>query len=89
MMADMYTGSDQIFEFKADEGRVLCFFMIGKRLILTHGFTKKSEKTPMTEIERAEAIKRDFIERDDCADHEDHDRPGISGFRLAKAKFTR
>ncbi|MBI4405965.1 MAG: type II toxin-antitoxin system RelE/ParE family toxin [Deltaproteobacteria bacterium] len=40
------TGSDQIFEFKVDEGRVLCFFVIGKRLILTHGFSKKDDKTP-------------------------------------------
>lgn len=57
-------GSDQIFEFKSDEGRVLCFFMIGKRLILTHGFTKKGDKTPKGEIERAEVIKKDFLGRD-------------------------
>ena len=57
------TGSDQLFEFKSDDGRVLCFFMIGKRLILTHGFTKKGDKTPKGEIERAEAIKKDFLTR--------------------------
>ena len=38
------TGSDQLFEFKSEEGRVLCFFMVGKRLILTHGFTKKTTR---------------------------------------------
>ena len=58
------TGSTQIFEFKADEGRVLCFFFTGKRLILTHGFIKKSYKTPKGEIERAEAIKIDFLNRE-------------------------
>ena len=58
------TGSDQIFEFKSDDGRVLCFFVVGKRLVLTHGFSKKGEKTPTGEIERAEAIKKDFLTRE-------------------------
>ena len=58
------TGSDQIFEFKVDGGRVLCFFFIGGRLVLTHGFIKKSDKTPKGEIERAESIKMDFIRRE-------------------------
>ena len=58
------TGSDQIFEFKSEDGRVLCFFMLGKRLILTHGFSKKGDKTPKGEIERAEAIKKDFLIRE-------------------------
>lgn len=57
-------GSDQIFEFKVDEGRILCFFLVGKRLPLTHGFSKKGDKTPKGEIERAEAIKKDFLKRE-------------------------
>ena len=57
------TGSDQLFEFKADQGRVLCFFFVGKRVILTHGFLKKSDKTPKGEIERAEKAKADFTAR--------------------------
>src|SRR3990172_8370950 len=32
------TGSEQIFEFKSEDGRILCFFFFGKRVILTHGF---------------------------------------------------
>ncbi len=56
-------GSDQIFEFKVDEGRVLCFFFVGQRVILTHGFAKKAAKTPKGEIERAEKYKSDFIAR--------------------------
>jgi phage-related protein len=58
------TGSDQIFEFKAGQGRVLCFFFIDQRIILTHGCTKKGEKTPKGEIERAEALKQEFIRRE-------------------------
>lgn len=57
------TGTDQLFEFKADQGRVLCFFFVGKRVVLTHGFVKKSDKTPRGEIERAEKIKIDFSKR--------------------------
>jgi len=57
------TDSDQLFEFKADQGRVLCFFFVGKRVILSHGFLKKSDKTPKGEIERAENMKADFTTR--------------------------
>jgi len=58
------TSSDQVFEFKVDDGRILSFFYFGKRLILTHGFTKKPSKTPKGEIERAEAYKKDFEQRE-------------------------
>ena len=51
------TSSDQIFEFKANDGRILCFFFFGKRIILTHGFRKKGE------IARAEALKHEFESR--------------------------
>lgn len=54
------SGTDQIFEFKASGGRILCFFVVGKRLVLTHGFKKKSDKTPKNEIEMAEKLKNEF-----------------------------
>jgi len=57
------TGSDQIFEFKSDDGRILCFFFFGKRIILTNGFRKKGDKTPKGEIARAEALKQEFESR--------------------------
>lgn len=62
------TGTDQVFEFKVEDGRILSFFFFGKRLILTHGFTKKSAKTPKGEIERAEAYKSDFEQREKVSD---------------------
>lgn len=34
------TETDQIFEFKVEADRILRFFFIGRRLILTHGFRK-------------------------------------------------
>ena len=57
------TASDQIFEFKAEDGRILCFFFYGKRIILTHRFRKKGDKTPKGEIARAETLKQEFEAR--------------------------
>jgi len=42
--------------------RIFCFFM-NNSVVLTHGFVKKSQKTPAGEIERAEAYRRDFLKR--------------------------
>ncbi len=57
------TETDQIFEFKVEADRILCFFFIGRRLILTHGFRKAGDKTPKREIDRAEGCKKDFERR--------------------------
>jgi phage-related protein len=54
------TETNQLFEFKVEADRILCFFFIGRQLILTHGFKKHGDKTPKREIERAESYKRDF-----------------------------
>jgi len=54
------TETDQIFEFKVEADRILCFFVVGRRLILTHGFRKAGDKTSKGEIARAEAYKKDF-----------------------------
>ena len=57
------TGTDQLFEFKVEADRILCFFFVGRRLIVTHGFRKAGDKTPKREIDRAEAYKNDFERR--------------------------
>lgn len=57
------TGTDKIFEFKVDNARILSFFASGRRVILTHGFVKKSSKTPRGEIRLAEKIKKEFEQR--------------------------
>lgn len=58
---------DGIFELRAKVGsditRVLYFFYFEGRIILTHGFTKKTPKTPSREIEKAKKYRQDFIER--------------------------
>ena len=45
----------------SSEYRFLYFFF-GKRIIITHGFLKKTDKIPSGEIERAERIMRDFFQ---------------------------
>lgn len=57
------TETEQLFEFKVEADRILCFFFVGRRLILTHGFRKGSSKTPKREIDRAETYKKDFERR--------------------------
>ena len=56
-----------IFEVRAKEGtdaaRVLYFFVIGKKIILTNGFVKKTQKTPAKELETAEKYRADYMSR--------------------------
>ena len=43
--------------------RIFYFTFTGRRIILLHGFIKKTEKTPLSEIETAEKRMNDFIDR--------------------------
>ena len=64
--------NDGIFELRAligtDISRVLYFFVIGNRAILTHGFIKKTDKTPLSEIERAKEYRSEYLGRKDDRD---------------------
>jgi len=66
------SGTDEIWEcrisFTAHSYRILCFVYGANSIMLTHGFIKKTKKTPRKEIERAEAYKKDYLER--MASHE-------------------
>ena len=42
--------------------RVLYFHKDNNRYIITHGFTKKTQKTPIREIQHAKAIKAEYEE---------------------------
>ena len=58
---------DGIFQIRAQVGnditRVLYFFVIGREIILTNGFVKKTQETPPTEIELAKKYRADYINR--------------------------
>lgn len=60
-------GAEEIWECRIQFGsniyRVFCFFDSHSVVILTHGFEKKSMKTPRQEIDRAEAYRRDYLNR--------------------------
>jgi phage-related protein len=43
--------------------RVFYFTFTGKRIVLLHGFLKKTDKTPERELVLAEKRMKDFIER--------------------------
>lgn len=60
---------DGIFELRAKVGsdisRVLYFFVIGKRIVLTNGFVKKTQKTPKNEIELAKKYRNEYLNREE------------------------
>ena len=58
---------DGIFEIRCKVGnnisRVLYFFYFEGKIILTNGFTKKTQQTPIEEIKLAKKYRADFKER--------------------------
>ena len=58
--------TDGLFEIRIKLGsniyRIFCFFDKGNLIILLNGFQKKTEKTPKTEIERAERLMKKYYE---------------------------
>jgi len=59
-------GTDGIYEMRISSGsnifRIFCFFDEGKLVIVLNGFQKKSQKTPVEEIERAIKLKNKYYE---------------------------
>lgn len=63
-------GTDGLYEVRVELGsnifRIFCCFDEGQLIVLFNGFQKKSQKTPKSEIEKAEKLKNDyFIEKKD------------------------
>ena len=58
---------DKIFELRCSFGnnitRALYFFYSGQTIVMTNGFTKKTQKTPKGEIELAKKYMLDFKKR--------------------------
>ena len=59
--------TDGIFELRAkfgsDISRVMYFFYVDSKIILTNGFIKKSRKTPPRELERAKRHRTEYLQR--------------------------
>ena len=60
------SGSDDLYEIRVQVGsdifRIFCFFDKGNVVVIGHGFTKKSQKTPKAELDRAHTIKAEYYE---------------------------
>lgn len=56
---------NKIFEMRVRHkniiSRILYFFYEGQKIIFIHGFIKKTEKTPNSEIEKAEKLRNYYI----------------------------
>lgn len=61
--------TDGIWECRIKFGnniyRILCFMLDDSNIVLTNGFIKKTQKTPESEITKAEKYKNDFLKRSD------------------------
>ena len=61
---------DGIFELRTEQGsditRVLYFFVVGSKAVLTHGLVKKTQKTPPGEIERAKKYRAEYLSREEA-----------------------
>ena len=54
---------DEIYAFKPQPDRFLCFFFSGKKVIVTNAFRKKTQKLPKSEKGRALRAKLDYERR--------------------------
>ena len=58
---------DGIFELRAKLGsditRVLYFFVVGQKVVVTNGFVKKTPKTPQGEIKMAKKYRNNYLRK--------------------------
>jgi len=54
---------DKIYAFKPQPERFLCFFMKGKKIIITNAFRKKKQKLPKEEKQKALKYKNEYEKR--------------------------
>ena len=56
---------DGIYEVRVQQGnniaRILYFFVLNRKIILTNGFIKKSQKTPKSEINKAKKFRSEYL----------------------------
>jgi phage-related protein len=58
--------TEGLYEIRVQVGsnifRIFCFFDNNNLVLVGHGFQKKTQKTPTSEIERAAKIKKEYYE---------------------------
>ncbi len=59
-------GSDGLYEIRVQSGndifRIFSFFDKNKLIIVGHGFQKKTQKTPQSQLNMAEKIRKEYYE---------------------------
>ncbi len=51
----------KIYCFKPQQERFFCFFAIGRKIIITSGYTKKKQKLDRQELQRAIQIRKKYL----------------------------
>ena len=54
---------EDIWELRPGNNRVLYFYHKEDTFVLLHHFRKKTQKTPMSELEKAKRVRNDYIAR--------------------------
>lgn len=61
------SGYDGLFEirieYESNIYRIFCCFDEGQLVVLFNGFQKKTQKTPIGEIEKAMKLKKEYFEK--------------------------
>ncbi len=64
---DHMEGADGLYEIRIEYGsnifRIFCCFDEGRIVVLFNGFQKKKQKTPKSEIEKAEKLKAEYFKQ--------------------------
>jgi phage-related protein len=59
------TGTDGLYqirvEFQSNIYRIFCCFDKGQLVVLFNGIQKKTQKTPKSELDRAERLKKEYF----------------------------
>ena len=61
---------DDIWELRPLRNRIFFFYWKDNKFVILHCFTKKTQKTPAKEIERAKRNRKDFLKRGGMNDEE-------------------
>ena len=65
---------DGIFELRCKVGsditQSLYFFYVDKKIIITNGFVKKTQRTPRSEIDLSKTRREDYIKREEAIKNE-------------------
>jgi len=55
-------GTDGLFELKEKPSRIVWFYAGPGVIVMTHGFTKRTDRTPSSELERAQRLRAMYWE---------------------------